>query len=507
MMLQLALLSFAAVSLQDAPSPTTGATSLRRPNVVLILADDLGAGELGAYGQQKIRTPHLDQLAREGMRFDAAYSGSPVCAPSRCVLLTGRHSGRAVVRDNWENGGWGPDEPEGQYPLPAAEVTLAEHLRAAGYATCAGGKWGLGGPGTEGAPNAQGFDHFIGYLCQRVAHNYYPTHLWRDGERMELAGNAAWFSAHQKLTAPLEDADAYYERYSRTEYAPTIIADDLVAWTREYAQGDAPFFLYYPSVIPHVALQAPREEVEAYPAEWDEAAYLGDKSYLPHASPRRAYAAMITHLDAAVGRILAALDEAGVADNTLVIFTSDNGATWVGGVDTEFFNSHDGRRGRKAQLYEGGIRVPMIVRWPGQVAPGSATSAPVAFQDLFPTIAAATGTPVTDPAVAARLDGVDLTPTLRDAAVAPERDALYFEFRPFGGQAVRAGDWKLIRRVQGKQEVVTLELYNLAQDPGETRNLAEAEPEVVARLLGLMAREHTPSEPFPLPGVDPTPPR
>ena len=490
---------------QEVAASADPAPSSRRPNIVLILADDLGVGELGAYGQVKIRTPHLDRLAREGLRFDAAYSGSPVCAPSRCVLLTGRHSGRAFVRDNSEVGGWGPSEPEGQLALPAAEVTLAEHLRAAGYVTAAGGKWGLGGPGSEGEPNTQGFDHFIGYLCQRVAHNYYPTHLWRDGERLALEGNEEWFSAHQKLTEPLASDDDYYSRYTRPCYAPDVIVDDLVAWTRAHARPDggaAPFFLYYASLIPHVALQVPRAEVETYPAEWDTAPYLGQQSYLPHPSPRRAYAALITRLDAEVGRILAVLDETGVADDTLVIFTSDNGASWVGGVDTDFFGSHDGRRGRKAQLYEGGIRVPMIVRWPGRVTPGGVCSAPVAFQDVFPTLAAAAGAPVTDEALAQRLDGLDLAPTLADPSVAPPRDALYFEFRPFGGQAVRKADWKLLRRVQGKDERVSLELYDLRADPSESQNLAGSRPELVAELLTIMAREHTPSERFPLPNVD-----
>lgn len=502
-MLHLALLALTLA--QEVAGQVDPSNASRRPNVVLILADDLGAGDLGAYGQQRIRTPHLDRLAREGMRFDAAYSGSPVCAPSRCVLLTGRHSGRAFVRDNSEVGGWGPREPEGQLALPAAEVTLAEHLGAAGYATAAGGKWGLGGPGSEGEPNGQGFDHFVGYLCQRVAHNYYPTHLWRNGERLDLEGNEEWFSAHQKLAAPLATATDYYARFTRPQYAPDVIVDDLVAWMRAHAKRDggaAPFFLYYAALMPHVALQVPRAEVEAYPAEWDAAPYLGQQSYLPHPSPRRAYAAMITRLDAEVGRILGVLDEAAVAEDTLVIFTSDNGASWVGGIDTEFFGSHAGRRGRKAELHEGGIRVPLIVRWPGRVAPGSVSGAPVAFQDLFPTIAAAAGAPVTDETLAQRLDGLDLAPTLADPSVNPARDALYFEFKPFGGQAVRKGDWKLLRRVQGKDLRVSLELYDLRADPAESKNLAEARPEIVAELLAIMAREHTPSQLFPLPGVD-----
>jgi len=501
-----ALLAISTISPQS--SGDTAPESLepaQRPNIVVILSDDLGVGELGAYGQSLIRTPHIDRLASEGLRFDAAYSGSPVCAPSRCVLLTGRHSGRAYVRDNWEAGGWGPEQPEGQLPLAADEFTLAELLRANGYATAAGGKWGLGGPGTEGAPNAQGFDHFFGYLCQRVAHNYYPTHLWRNDQRVPLAGNPEWFSAHQKLTAPLESDDVYYARFAGADYAPALIADDLCGWVREHAEQ--PFFLYYASLIPHVAIQAPRAEVDAYPAGWDEAPYLGQQSYLPHPSPRRGYAAMITHLDAAVGRLMALLEELGIADNTLVVFTSDNGATWVGGVDTDFFNSHDGRRGRKAQLYEGGIRVPLIVRWPGHIAPGGVCTSPVAFPDLFPTLARAAHAPLDNEELAMRLDGLDLTPTFEDPEVAPEREGLYFEFRSFRGRAARCGYWKLIQRAVGKSDTLELELYDLAADPAESVDVAEKHPEIVARLLAYMEREHRPSEHFPLPGIDPAPPR
>ncbi len=488
-MLILALLCPTLV--QETPPP--------RPNVVLILADDLAVRELGAYGQSQIRTPNLDRLAAEGMRFDAAYSGSPVCAPSRCVLLTGRHAGHAAIRDNSEVGGWGPDEPEGQMPLPDGELTLAEHLGAHGYATACGGKWGLGGPDSEGHPNRQGFDHFYGYLCQRVAHNLYPTHLWRNSERVPLPGNGAWFSAHQKLKEPLAAQDEYYERYARSDYAPEKIADELVAWTTAKAKGDAPFFLYYATVLPHVALQAPRADVEAYPAEWDGAPYLGQQSYLPHASPRRCYAAMISHLDRSVGRILDALDAAGVAEDTLVIFTSDNGATWVGGVDTDFFGSHGGLRGRKAQLFEGGVRVPLLVRWPGRVPAGSVCRARVAAYDLFPTIAAATGTGAPE---GVALDGVDLGPTLADPAVSPAREALYCEFPPFRGQCVWSGDWKLIRRASPKGEL-TVALHDLANDPGEERDLAATEPELVQRLTRLLEREHTPHPAFPLPGIDP----
>ena len=471
----------------------------KRPNVVVIFVDDLGAGELGCYGQEKIRTPHIDSIATNGIRFDNAYSGAPVCAPSRCIALTGKHSGHAVVRDNKENGGWGPDEPEGQYPLPADEVTLAERLDDLGYATAGFGKWGLGGPGTEGAPELQGFDHFYGYLCQRKAHNYYPTHLWRNGSKAPIEG-AEYFKAHQKLSEPLDSPDAYYEAFGgdRKGYAPALMADEMIGWLEEKAEGAEPFFLYYASIIPHLALQVPRDYVESYPEDWDDEPYLGQKSYLPHPSPRRAYAGMITFLDDQVGRILATLKERGVADNTLVIFTSDNGATYVGGVDVDFFGSHDDRRGHKGRLYEGGIRVPFVAQWPGKIPPGTQTDHLASGVDLTATVMDCVGEPLAEDEA---FDSVSLVPALTNPGEADTRAFLYWEFRPAGAQAVRFGRWKLLR-VGLKKGEPRFELYDLEADPSETKNLAGAEPEVVERLAKLMDASHEPSEVFPLPTID-----
>jgi len=481
-------LALAATSCSSPPKP---------PNVVLIFVDDLGAGEVGCYGQEHIRTPHIDSIAQQGVRFTNAYAGSPVCAPSRCVLLTGKHSGHAAVRANWENGGWGEDQPEGQWPLPASEITLGERLQDLGYRTAGFGKWGLGGPDTEGAPEHQGFDHFYGYLCQRTAHNYYPTHLWRDGVKVPIDG-AEYYSAHQKLAAPLENDDAYYERFggAREGYAPALIADDMIEWLDDSAGKSEPFFLYYASLIPHVALQAQREDIEQYPAAWDSAAYLGTNSYLPHASPRRAYAAMITYMDEQVGRILETLEKNGQLENTIVIFTSDNGATYVGGVDTEFFRSHDGRRGHKGQLYEGGIRVPFVVQFPGHVPAGTVSNHLVSTVDVTSTVLDIVGAPA-----AGGLDSESFVQAMEIGDAARERPFLYWEYRPDGAQAVREGPWKLLRRGLKRGEP-RLELYNIGSDRAETTDVAAEHPEIVERLALLMDFSHEPSEGFPLPTID-----
>jgi arylsulfatase A-like enzyme len=462
------------------------------PNVVLILADDLGLGELGCYGQEKIRTPNVDRLAAEGMRFTRHYSGSPVCAPSRCVLLTGMHTGHSIVRNNWENGGWGPDAPEGQYPLPEGTPTLGSLLQAQGFATMAAGKWGLGGPETAGHPNRQGFDRWTGHLCQRKAHNFYPQWIWRDEEKLWLEGNEEWFSSHQKLDAPLASDDQYYTRYQPGQYACDPMIEDALAFVRANAQR--PFFLYYASPIPHAALQVPREYVEAYPAEWDEGPYLGQKGYLPHPSPRRAYAAMVTRLDEEVGRLLDLLDELELADETIVLFTSDNGPTFNGGTDSAFFDSAAGLKGLKTSLWEGGIRAPLVARWPGRIAPGTTSDHLSAFEDLLPTALELVGAPPAE-----GVDGVSFAPTLLGEGGQREHDYLYWEHG--GKQAIRVGDWKGLRR-KLKQGDLSLELYDLAADPGETADVAAEHPGVVRALEALLAGARTPSEVYPLPGID-----
>ncbi len=443
----------------------------RRPNVVLILCDDLGYSELGCYGQQRIRTPNIDRMAREGMRFTQYYSGSPVCAPSRCVLLTGKHSGHAAVRNNKEV------RPEGQHPLPKSEVTLAELLQTAGYRTAAIGKWGLGPPGTEGDPLSQGFDSFFGYNCQRHAHNHFPTYLYRNHERVPLEGNDGGDTGRQ-----------YSQDLFEREAVSVIGANDA-----------RPFFLYLAFTIPHLALQVPADSLAEYKGKWDDPAYTGGKGYRPHAHPRAAYAAMITRMDRSVGRIIDRLDELGLSDNTLVLFTSDNGPTYnrLGGSDSAFFRSAAGFRGLKGSVYEGGIRVPLIARWPTKINAGTTRSLVCAAYDLLPTVCEIAGVEQPD-----AVDGLSIVPTLLSRGDQKMHESLYWEFPAYGGQqAVRLGNWKGVRQrlAQGRDKI---ELYNLKNDAAEKNDVGDKHPDVVAKIGAIMTREHRPSSDFPLPAVD-----
>lgn len=449
------------------------------PNIVLILCDDLGMGELGCYGQDKIRTPNIDRLAAEGTRFTQFYSGSSVCAPSRCTLLTGKHTGHCWVRDNVEV------KPEGQIPLPAGTVTIGHVLHEAGYETAAIGKWGLGGPGTSGEPNRQGFDHFYGHLCQAVAHNHYTDHVWRNAERVDLEGNAV-------------------DKPVGKQYAPDLMADDAVQWLREHAKRRAgePFFLYFPTPLPHLALQAPEEAMAPYlKLGWPETAYDGKKHYFAQEHPRAAYAAMITRIDDYVGRIMATLKEMGADGDTLVLFTSDNGAVFpLAGTDPAFFNSTWGLRGFKQDLYEGGIRAPLIAWWPGHVPKGAVDEKMVgAFWDLVPTFAKLAGVPREK--WPKDLDGVDLMPALTGGVLAARPD-LYWEYHSQGGaQAIRVGDWKAIRNKVATEPEGPIELYDLKGDPKESHDLAKEKPGVAAEMAAKLkgARVASPIERFNFP--------
>jgi arylsulfatase A len=460
------------------------------PNIVFILADDLGYNELGCYGQEKIRTPNIDRLAAEGMRFTQHYSGSPVCAPSRCVLLTGKHTGHSYIRDNDEmderGDVWHDPELEGQRPLLANTYTIGNMLQQAGYKTGAMGKWGLGGPGSTGEPNSQGFDHWYGYLCQRVAHNYYPTHLWRNREKDILEGND-YFYPHQPLPDDADPDDpASYEPYSGALYSQDLMAEEALGFIRENA--DNPFFLYLPFPVPHVSIQVPEESVAEYAGEFEETPYKGERGYLPHQTPRAAYAAMITRMDREIGRVLALLEELGLDENTIVFFTSDNGPTFNGGTDSEFFNSAGEFRGLKTELYEGGIRVPMIARWPGHIESGTVSDHQSGFWDFLPTLAG-----LVSMQSASDTDGLSILPTLLGTpAEQQNHEYLYWEYH--GKQAVRMGDWKAIRHGVGQP----IELYNLASDIGEQNDLAAESPDVVARIEEIMTNGRTPSELFPL---------
>lgn len=448
-----------------------------KPNIVLIFVDDLGYGELGCYGQTKIDTPNIDALARDGLRFTQFYTAAPVCAPARSALFTGQHLGHTPNRDNSEV------EPEGQGPLPAGTRTVAHDLKSAGYTTACIGKWGLGFVGSTGDPNLMGFDLFFGYNCQRQAHNYYPTHLWRNAERVALEGNN-----------PKARAEAIYAGDLMLAEAKNFIASSHAK----------PFFLAYTTPLPHLALQPPAFNLRRYQGLFDENPYVGGKGYLPHESPRAAYAAMITRLDDEVGEIRAALEKAGVAENTMIVFTSDNGPTHdVGGVDTGYFNSTAGLRGRKGSVWEGGIRVPGIACWPGRIPAGKTTDVPAWSVDLRATFDALAGV------TANGTDGCDLGPLLFEGH-APTREFFYWPFPGYGGQeAVREGNWKLVRvgmnaAAKNGAPRPAWQLYDLANDPKETRDVSASHPSVVARLAAMAAREYIPSERYPLGDLDRT---
>lgn len=477
-------------------------TAAAKPNIVFILADDLGWGELGSYGQQKIRTPNLDRLAREGMRFTQHYSGAPVCAPSRCVLMTGRHLGHAQIRSNRTVPGENGQRGEGQHPITADALTIAEVLKAAGYATGAMGKWGLGPVNSTGAPQRQGFDLFFGYNCQGVAHSYFPPHLWRNDERIII--NSKPIPGHAKQP----EGEVRMQDWQSEKYAPELMLTEAVQFLHDHKDG--PFFLYLPFIEPHVAMQPPPRLVESYPAEWDDRPYRGQCGYLPHPRPRAGYAAMITSLDEHVGKILRTLDELKLADNTLVVFSSDNGTTHgaagdsvfgVGGVDAAFFNSTAGLRGFKGSVYEGGIRVPLIVRWPGRVKPNSVSDFPCYFADHFPTLCAAAG--VSQPT---GLDGINLLPTYTGSGEQSPRNPMVWVFPEYGVQvAVRLGEFKIVRRNLGNRKSPgPWEVYNLDKDRGETNDLASEHPELIDRAVAVLREQMSDNPTFPVvvPGIN-----
>ncbi len=465
-----------------------------RPNVVFILADDLGYRELGSFGQKLIRTPNLDQLASEGMRLTQHYSGNAVCAPSRCVLMTGKHPGHAFVRSNKST------KPEGQQPIPDDEITLAELMKDQGYVTGAFGKWGLGGPDSSGRPLNQGVDRFFGYNCQSHAHSYYPSYLWDDAQHIKL-NNDPPVPGHASLADGADKSDPRsYDEFKGDDYAPDRINAAALDFVRD--NKDRPFFLYYPTVIPHVALHVPDDELEAYlDLRWKDPPFTRESGYgyTPHFTPRAAYAAMITRMDRYVGNLLKLLDDLGLAENTIVVFSSDNGTTHLDQeVDYTFFNSVGELRGLKGSLYEGGVRVPTIVRWPGKVKAGSTSDRVSGFEDWMPTLLDAVGG---GDSVPKNIDGISLLPTLLGEDQ-PERPYLYREFPSYGGQqTIRVGDWKAVRQNMAKGNL-EIELYNIADDIGETNNVAKDHPELVTKFARMMEEVRTPSDIFPLVPLD-----
>ena len=459
------------------------------PNIVLIVADDLGYGDLGSYGQETIQTPHLDRMAREGLRFTQFYAGSTVCAPSRSVLMTGLHTGHTPIRGNEEV------FPIGQAPLPDSARTVAEVLSGAGYHTGAFGKWGLGAPDTEGMPTEQGFDAFFGYLGQRRAHFYWPEFLFAasKGEaarRVPLEGNAVEDNPeeHPGSGPPTQ----------RGTYSHDAIMERALSFIEQSAEQEQPFFAYLPATIPHAALTVPERALAPYTdadgnSIFEETPFEGGH-YTAQPMPKAAYAAMISHLDASVGQVMERLTELGVAENTIVLFTSDNGPHEEGGYDPEVFNSNGPLRGIKRDLYEGGIRVPLIAWGPGGRVPSGQTSDYVGyFGDFLATFAELAGADVPKPN-----DSVSMVPVLTGRAAQQQtHDYLYWEFHGRGGRkAVRQGSWKAVQYDMGEHPDAPVELYDLAADPGEEQNVASQHPDVVREMKHLMDTSHTESPLF-----------
>lgn len=425
-----------------------------KPNIIFVLSDDLAQGDLGCYGQKLIRTPHLDRMAREGTRFTQAYCGTSVCAPSRASLMTGLHSGHCPVRGNWEIA-----KGEGQFPLPAGTVTVAQILQSAGYATACMGKWGMGMFNTTGSPLKKGFDHFFGYNCQRHAHSYFPTYLYRDDQQFALPGNNGTNVGHT--------------------YAQQLIQDDVLKWVR--AQKDKPFFLFYAITLPHG-----RHEID----------YIGEYQNQPWTPQQKAYAAQVTRLDRDVGQLLGLLKELGLDEKTLVMVAGDNGSSFAPNSEMGklFEQANNGLRGFKRGLYEGALRQAALARWPGVVPAGRVSDEPWAFWDFLPTAAELAGAKI--PAEC-QTDGLSLVSFLKGGA-APGRESFYWEIHETAKplQAVRFGNWKAVKNGVNART----ELFDLATDPGEKTNLTAGKPEVVAKAEALMKSSHGPDENWPLDG-------
>ncbi len=471
-----------------------------KPNIIYFLADDIGYGEIGVYGQSIIKTPNIDALAKNGMRFTQHYSGAPVCAPARCILLTGKHAGHAYIRgnDEWAERGdvWNYKAAytnsglEGQRPLPESTVTIAQQLQSENYTTGIFGKWGLGAPGSEGVPNKQGFDVFYGYNCQRQAHQLYPSHLWANDKKVLLKNDL--ISPHEKLDSLLNpNEEDNFAKYTQTEYAPDMIHAEALEFLDD--NKESPFFLYYASPLPHLPLQIPSDALEDYKniMETDEA-YLGDKGYFPNRYPRATYAAMISHLDKQLGELVQRLKDLGIYENTIIFFSSDNGPTYTGGVDFEYFESSkpfsNGYGKTKGFVYEGGIRVPFIASWPDKIKAGTSSDHVSSFYDVFSTICDIVGadTPL-------ETDGISFKASLLNESQ-KEHPYLYWEFPSYKGQqAVRKDNWKAIRKniLDGNMRI---ELYDLDNDILEENDIANQHPNIVAQMKAIMKKEHRQAE-------------
>lgn len=454
----------------------------QKPNIIYIYADDLGYGETGPYGQTKIKTPNLDRMASEGMTFTQHYTGTPVCAPARCMLMTGKHGGHSYIRGNYEMGGFTDESEGGQMPLPEGTFTIPKMLKSVGYATGITGKWGLGMTGTTGNPTLQGFDYFYGYVDQKQAHNYYPTHLWENDHWDKL--NNPPFSVHKRLD-PATATDKDFEAFSGKDYALAKMTEKALRFIDQHKKE--PFFLYMPYTIPHASLQVPQKYVDQYIGKFpDEKPYYGENGYAPCKYPLSTYAAMVTFLDEQVGIVMKKIKELGLDKNTIILFSSDNGPTFNGGVDAVFFNSSGGLRGLKMDVFEGGIREPFIARWPGKIKPGSKNDFVSAQFDMMATFAEITG------AKTNHTDGISLWPTLNGKpAMQQQREYLYFEYPEKGGQlAIRYGDWKGVKTELRKKPGNPWMIFNLKDDPSEKQDIASQQPALVKKFDQIVKKEH-----------------
>ena len=432
----------------------------KKTNIILIMVDDAGYGDFGCYGQKLFTTPNIDRMAASGMLFTQHYSGSTVCAPTRCSIMNGVHTGHAFVRGNREV------QPEGQAPIPSDMITIPKLLRKAGYVTGMFGKWGLGAPKSSGDPMNQGWDEFFGYNCQRQAHTFYPKHLWHNYEKVMLDGKT---------------------------YSHDLIQEKALQFIRDNEKKS--FFAYLPLTIPHAAMQCPEEDVAPFRKKFSQ--FENKIGKYSHGSiirnPVAAFAGMMTRMDRGIGQILDLLNELDIAENTLVLFTSDNGPHYEGGHQPGFFNSNGPLKGHKRDLYEGGIRVPLIAYWPGKIKSGSVSNHICAHWDLMPTFCELAK--ISEPN---HTDGISYIPALTGKE--QKRHAyLYWEFHSYGNaQAIRMGDWKGIRLKVKNDPNAPIQLFDLKKDIGETNNIAANHPDIIRRFTKLFKTAHTPSERFPL---------
>jgi len=472
-----------------------------KPNIIYILADDLGYAELGVYGQTKIETPNLDALAKSGMLFTQHYTGTPVCAPARYNLLTGKHAGHSYVRGNDEWGSRGKvwdfkaaikdSTLEGQRPIPTNTITIANKLKESGYITGMFGKWGLGAPHTESIPNNFGFDYFFGINCQRQAHTYYPVHLYENERRYPL--NNDTIPPGTKLENDVNpNLESSYKNYNLKEYAPEVMFEKITKFVDQNKEKS--FFLYWADPIPHAALQAPKKWVDYYINKFGtEEPYLGQKGYFPTKNPRATYAAMISYLDENIGKLVSQLKKEGIYNNTIIMFTSDNGPTYNGGTDSPWFDSAKPFKSEygygKGFLNEGGIRVPMIASWPGKIKPDSKSNLISTHYDVMATICDIVETKIPDDT-----DGISFLSTLLQNEEQKLHDYLYWEFPEYNGQvAVRMGKWKILWKdiKKGNKDI---EVYNLDEDLNESTNIAEKHPEIIETFFKIIKKEHTTPE-------------